>query len=68
MIRNPRLLEALEIDLVRREAASYPRNLRIFETLYLQARRLGVIPLRNPLEDIETDLRLARILRARKPV
>ena len=68
MIRNPRLLESLEKELVRQEAASYPQNLRIFEALYLQARALNILPLRNPLEDIETDVRLARVLRARETV
>ena len=68
MIRNPRLLEALEKDLVRQETADYPQNMRIFEALYLQAKALGVLPLKDPLEDIETDLCIARVLPARKAV
>jgi hypothetical protein len=40
--------------------------LRIFEALYEEAKQLGVFPLKDPLEGIEVDIRLARALNARK--
>ena len=40
----------------------YFRNLTIFEELYREARALGVLPVKDPLEGIDTDIRLAGIL------
>ena len=44
------------------------RNLRIANGLLAEARMLGIIPLKNPLEGIEIDIEYARALRrVRKP-
>jgi hypothetical protein len=61
MIRDPALVESFERSLARREAADYQRNLRIFEAL-----TLGVIPLRDALDGIDVDIRLAGVLNDRK--
>jgi hypothetical protein len=66
MIRNPALVESFERSLSRREAADHKRNLRIFEALYREARTLGVIPLRDALDGIDVDIRLAGVLNDRK--
>lgn len=66
MIRNPALVESFERSLARREAADYQRNLRIFEALYREARTLGVLPLRDALDGIDVDIRLAGVLNDRK--
>jgi len=65
MIRRPDLVEAFENELAAREPPDYARNLKIFEALMQEARRLGVWPPADPLEGIEVDLRLARILNVR---
>jgi hypothetical protein len=65
MIRNPSIMRSLEHALARQEPADFRRNPRIFEALYLEARSLGVIPLKNALDGIETDIRLAGVLNAR---
>jgi hypothetical protein len=44
---------------MRKESPDYFRNLRIFEAMYEQARRLGIFPLHDPLEGIEVDIHLA---------
>lgn len=65
MILNPSIVRAFEQTLARQEPADYRRNLRIFEALYSEARSLGVIPLTNPLDGIDADIRLAGVLNAR---
>ena len=40
----------------------YFQNLTIFEGLYREAKTLGVLPAKDPLEGLDTDIRLARIL------
>lgn len=66
MIRNPALVESFERSLARRETADYRRNMRIFEALYREARTLGVIPLRDALDGIDVDIRLAGVLNGRE--
>lgn len=38
------------------------RNLQIFAALYEEARFLGVFPLKDPLEGIEVDIRIAKVI------
>lgn len=66
MVKNSELLQALEDDLVRSQAPDYFRNLRTFEALYHEAQLLGILPLRNPLDGIDVDIRLAAVLNVRK--
>jgi len=65
MIRNASIVRSFEHKLAGQEPADYRRNLRIFEALYSEARSLGVIPLKNVLDGIEADIRLAGVLNAR---
>ncbi len=66
MMRNVSLLKAFERDLIRNLPADYRQNVPVFEALYHEARTLGILPLKNPLDGIEVDLRLARVLNARR--
>ncbi len=66
MIRNSALLESFERDLVRNQPADYRQNLLVFEALYHEARALGIFPLKDPLDGINVDLHLARVLNARR--
>jgi len=45
-----------------RQPLDYTRNLRLLESMYDLARALGAFPPADPLEGIETDIRLARLL------
>ena len=65
MVKNAKMVEAFEKELAGREPADYRRNLQIVEALYGEACLLGVFPLRDPLEGIEVDIRLARALNVR---
>ncbi|WP_457654390.1 hypothetical protein [Rhodocaloribacter sp.] len=56
------LLDAFEKAQARREAPDFFQNLRIYEALYEEARSLGIFPLKDPLDGIESDLHLARRL------
>jgi transcriptional regulator with XRE-family HTH domain len=55
------LLE-FEINLLRKEKVDYGRNLRIVDALYNEAVALGTFPLRNPLEGIEVDFKIAKVV------
>jgi hypothetical protein len=65
MIKNRVLLREFEESQLRKEAPDYHRNLRVFEALYQEARLLGTFPLKNPLDGIEVDIHLARVINSR---
>lgn len=62
MIRNPRVLRAFEDELARRTPADHLGNLRLVEAMLEEARQLGVWPPVHPLDGIEVDIRVARVL------
>ena len=66
MIQNSDLIEALNKAQIQASPPDYFQNLVLFEALYREARTLGALPLKDPLEGIETDIRLARILNVHK--
>ncbi|NWF93073.1 MAG: helix-turn-helix domain-containing protein [Syntrophaceae bacterium] len=51
-----------ELDFMKKEKADMMRNLRIVEALYKEAVTLGIIPIKNPLDGIEVDLRIAKVV------
>ena len=65
MIQRRALVDAFERELVRREAPNYFKNLKIVEALYNEARALGALPPADPLDGIEVDVHLARVLNVR---
>lgn len=65
MIQRRALVDAFERELVRREAPNYFQNLKIVEALYNEARALGALPPADPLDGIEVDVHLARVLNVR---
>ena len=45
-----------------RQPPDYKRGLKIFEALYSEAVALGILPLKNPLEGLDSVITLARNL------
>jgi hypothetical protein len=62
MIKDAKFLSEFNDELLRKERLDYAAALRIFEALWDEGRKLGVLPLKDPLEGIEVDIRIARIL------
>jgi len=67
MIHNPNLVEAFERSQIQRTRPDFFRNLEIFEALFEEAKSLGVFPLKDPLDGIEVDIRLAQVLNVQIP-
>jgi hypothetical protein len=69
MVKNRKVLEAFEREQIRRERLSYPEKLKLMDALWQEGMALGVLPPKDPLEGIEADIRIARILNrcSRKP-
>ena len=65
MYKGSGKVRQFETEQIRRRTASYRENARLVEGLYREARALGALPLSDPLEGIEVDVRLARALNIR---
>ena len=62
MIKDARTLIKFKREQAKKEKNSYLDSLKIFEALWKEGVSFGVLPLKDPLEGIETDIRIARIL------
>jgi len=67
MIRDWKSFEQWENELIASEPADHERNVKIFEAMIEYARHLGVWPPADPLEGIEVDIEIARIINALPP-
>jgi hypothetical protein len=66
LIKDPKYWEEFERKLSASTKADYQTNLKIFEELMAYAKSLGKFPCENPLEGIEVDIRIAKILNSVK--
>lgn len=62
MIKDAEFLQGFNDEQTRQERLDHASALRIFEEMWNEAVALGVLPLKDPLEGIEVDIQIARIL------
>ncbi|MFB3896778.1 MAG: hypothetical protein ACE14V_10805 [bacterium] len=62
MIKNYKIFSEFERNLIRNEKVDFKRNLKLVDAMYQEAVALGVFPPKNPLEGIETKIKLAQVL------
>ncbi len=62
MVKSGRILKKFEQVFVRRKQTDISANFRLLEGMYREARILGVFPSKDPLEGIEADIRIARVV------
>ena len=62
MIKESGLLEEFNRDEIKREKPDYLSALRLFEGMWREGMALGVLPLKDPLEGIDVDIRIAWML------
>jgi len=55
-------LQKLERDFLRKEKGDIARNFRMVEALYREGVTLGAIPSKEPLDGIEVDLKIAKVV------
>jgi hypothetical protein len=66
MIKDIKMWEEFEKKLVRDSPPDYQTNAKIFEMMLSFAKSIGAFPPLNPLEVIEVDIRIAKILNSRE--
>ena len=62
MLRNTKILQEFEDGLQIKEVLPYREALEIYESLWQEAKTLGVLPGKDPMEGIEVKIKLAKIL------
>jgi hypothetical protein len=62
VITNAKKYEEFERELIRSRKANYWENVRIVEALYREAVLLGIFPLKDPLEGLQVDIGMARVI------
>jgi len=63
MIKDIKTLKTFEDDFIRREGVlSYSQAIGIFESMWNEGVSFGIIPAVDPLEGIDTDIKIAGIL------
>jgi hypothetical protein len=63
MITNPEILKQFEDALIKNETViSHDRSLNMLTSMCEEGIALGVLPLKEPMEGIETDIRIAQVL------
>jgi hypothetical protein len=67
MIGDGHTLRRFEDDLVKKDLqSSFQDALRIFESMWKEGVAMGILPLSDPLDGIEADIELARVLNCLK--
>ena len=63
MIKNPDLLKKIEDEFIRNEGRlNHSQALKLFSGMWIEGIRLGVLPPKDPLEGIEVDINIAKVL------
>jgi len=62
MIQGRKKLQRFEKEHIQKEKINIIQNFRIVDALYKEAVMLGTIPLKNPLEGIEIDIKIAKVV------
>jgi hypothetical protein len=62
MIKDVEALQRFEDSLNRGSKMSHPQALRLLEAMWREGITLGTLPPKDPLEGIEVDMRIARIV------
>jgi hypothetical protein len=63
MIKNSQRLKELEDAIIKREGnLPFSYSIHVFESLWNEGIKLGVLPPHNPMEGIEVDIKIAKTL------
>lgn len=59
---NPKKFQEFEKKLLKKQKVDIMQNFRIVDALYREAVALHAIPMKDPLEGLEIDIKIARIV------
>jgi hypothetical protein len=62
MIKNCEALLTFENDLIRESKPDILKNFRLVDAMYDEAVALGIFPLKDPLDGLEIDIKIAKVV------
>ena len=63
MIKNHQLLKKFEEDFIQNKGSlRYNQSIKIFAGMWKEAVLLGALPLKDPSEGVDVDVRIAKVL------
>jgi hypothetical protein len=62
MIKNPKKLREFERNLIIEDKTSISQKFRLMDALFEEARALRIFPLKDPLEGLDTDIKVAKVV------
>lgn len=62
MIKNREELQKFENEIIRKEKVNVLKNFRLVDAMYKEAVSLGVFPMKDALEGLEVDLKIAKVI------
>ncbi len=62
MIKNREIVQKFEEELIRKEKVNLIRNFQIMDAMYKEARILGAIPMKDPLDGWVIDAKIALVV------
>lgn len=62
MIKNREIIQKFENELTQNGKVNILKNFRLVDAMYKEAVTLGVFPLKDALEWLEVDIKIARVI------
>ena len=62
MINDVTILQEFEKELIKESKPDVMKNFRIVNAMYDEAVALGIFPLKDPLDGLEIDIKIARVV------
>jgi hypothetical protein len=62
LIKNIHFVEDMEKEFISKQRLSYKQSLQIFESMWNEGVKLGVLPPKEPSEGIAVDIKIAKVL------
>lgn len=62
MIKNRKIVQKFEEELIKKEKVNLIKNFQIMDAMYKEARALGVIPMKDPLNGWDIDAKIAMVV------
>ena len=62
MIKNRKLVQKFEEELIKKEKVNLIKNFQIMDAMYKEARVLGAIPMKDSLDGWGIDAKIARVV------
>jgi len=62
MIKNSKIVQSFEKELIKKENVNLTKNFQIMDAMYKEARALGAIPMKDPLSGWDIDVKIAMVV------